>query len=479
MQTQIAPEVGEVTAILSRFIAETEYSDLPEAITDRVKKSILDTIGIIMPAAELMPDLKAAIDLRIDAGGREESAVLGYGVKLPSWAATFANGIRGHALDYADGHLEAVFRIGIATIPAALALAERRGKVSGKELITAVAVAEEFLCRLGVANARRRTTMGPWHEGILFGNFGATAAAARMLNLTADETDRALGIAYLKVGGTLAVVNPDANIRGMYAGFIGETAVMAALLAQKGIQGPRGCLGSKDGLFDVYLHGAYDRAALVDELGKEFELINLSFKPWPACAFAHPFIDAMLGIRWEYSIRADDIERIDVFYGEVVRKLRLCNPINIATGSVPTTDNDGKRSIPFNVALAALKGKVSLRDFNPEGLRDIEVLKMAEKVRGELDSALDEGQFTRKGTQLPPGKVVVTTRRGQTHTKRVDIPYGHHQNPMKFVDLVEKFRDCLSLSRRPVSARDTERVIEMILHLEDIDDIRDVIKLLA
>lgn len=479
METQVAPEVGEVTPILSRFIAETQFADLPDAIVDWVKKSILDTVGIIMPASELMPDLKAAIELRIDAGGKEESTVLGYGVKLPSYAATFANGVRGHALDYADGHLEAVFRIGIATIPAALALAERRGGISGKELITAVAVAEEFLCRLGVSNARRRTTMGPWHEGILFGNFGATAAAARMLNLSADETDRALGIAYLKVGGTLAVVNPDANIRGMYAGFVGETGVLAALLAQKGIQGPRGCLGSKDGLFDVYLHGSYDREALVDDLGKKFELSNLSFKPWPACAFAHPFIDAMLGLRAEHSIRSEDIELINVFYGQVVEKLRLCNPIDIAAGKVPTTDNDGKRSIPFNVALAALKGKISLRDFNPEGLRDVEVLKMAERVRGGLDPALDEEQFTRKGTQLPPGRVAVTTREGRTYAKLVDIPYGHHQNPMKFADLVEKFRDCLSLLRKPMSGEDTERVIEMILHLEDVRDIGEVIRLLA
>jgi 2-methylcitrate dehydratase PrpD len=479
MQTLVETGKEEVTAMLSRFIAETKYEDLPPAITDRVKKSILDTIGIIMPASELMHDLRPAIELYIEAGGKEESTVLGYGVKLPSAAATFANGVRGHALDYADGHLEAVFRIGIATIPAALALAERKGTVSGREFITAVAVAEEFLCRLGVSNARRRTTMGPWHEGILFGNFGATAAAARMLDLTAEQTDRAFGIAFLKVGGTLSVVNPDANVRGMYAGFVGETGVRAAQLAQKGIQGPRGCLESKGGLFDVHLRGIYDRESLLGGLGREFELVNLSFKPWPACAFAHPFIDAMLSLRSEHSIRTEDIEKIDVSYGAVVKKLELCNPIDVASGRVPRTDNDGKRSIPFNVALAALKGKISLRDFNSEGLRDQEVLKLAEKVRGTLDPDFDAEQFTRKGTQLPPGRVAVTNRRGQTFTKRVDIPYGHHQNPMKFEDLVDKFRDCLSLSSKPMSAQDTERVIEMILHLEDVADVREIVKLLA
>ena len=252
---KIAIEVAEVTPVLARFIAGTRYEDLPEAITDRVKNSILDTLGIIMPASELMPDLRPAIDLQIEAGGKEESTVLGYGVKLPCWAAAFANGVRGHALDYADGHLEAVFRVGISVIPAALALAERRGVVSGRELITTVAVAEELLCRLGVANARRRTQMGPWHPGIVLGNFAATAAAAKVLDLTPEQIDRAFGIAFLRTGGTLGVTAPDANIRGMYAGFVGHNGVLAALLAQRGVLGPRGCIGFEGRLVRCLLRG--------------------------------------------------------------------------------------------------------------------------------------------------------------------------------------------------------------------------------
>ena len=477
MQKQSDSEVEEVTKIVSRFISETDYDRLPPPITDRIKKSILDTLGIIVPASVLMPDVKSVIDLVIEAGGKEESTVLAYGVKLPCWEAAFANGVRGHALDYADGHLEAVFRIGISVIPAALALAERKGGVSGKELITAVAVAEEFLCRLGVAVARRRQSLGPWHEGILLGNFGATAAAAKMLNLSADQTDRAFGIAFLQAGGTLSVIAPDANIRGMYAGFVGKNGVLAALMAQRGILGPRGCLGSPDGLFDVYYRGGYDREALVDRLGSKFELINLSFKPWPACAFAHPYIDAMLNLVSDNRLRADQIERIEVFSGEMNRD--LCKPIDVAKGQVPTTTNDAKRSVPFNVAVAALKGTVSFRDFTPEGLRDPEVLRMAEKVRWVAAPEFDEEQFSKKGNQLAPGKVGVTDRQGRTFTKRTDFPYGHHFNPIKADDLIKKFRDCVAFSPRPIPAADVEHVIEAVLHLEEIPDIREIIRPLA
>ena len=478
MKEETGHELEEVTPILSRFIAETQYDQLPREITDRIKKSILDTIGIIIPASELMPDLKPPIDLYIEAGGKEESTVLAYGVKLPCWAATFANGVRGHALDYADGHLEAVFRVGISVIPAALALAERKGAVSGKELITAVGVAEEVLCRLGVSVARQRSrkSLGPWHCGILMGNFGAAAAAAKMLGLNADQTERALGIAYLQAGGTEVVVAPDCNLRGMYAGFVGKTGVLAALMAQKGLQGPRGCLGHPDGLFNVYFQGAYDRKALVGNLGSEFELINLSFKPWPACALAHTYIDAMLSLRSQHDLRAEDIVQIDVFSGEMSRG--LCQPIDVAAGQIPKTTNDAKRSIPFNVAVAALKGRVLFQDFTPEALGDPEVLAVAEKVRLVMAPEFDQASSV-KGNQLPPGKVAVTNRQGQSFSTQTDYPYGHHLNPIKAEDIVAKFKDCIAFSPRPISDQNRDRVIEKIQHLEEVSDIREIIQLLA
>ncbi len=471
MQSHAASQLEEVTPLFTNFIAGTSYHDLPQPITERVKKSILDTIGVIIPASELMPDLKKAMGIYIDAGGKPESTVLAYGVKLPAWAAAFANGVRGHSLDYADGHLEAVFRIGISCIPAALALAERRGvAIGGKELITAVAVAEEFLCRLGVSVARRRKSFGPWHCGILLGNFGATAASARMLNLTAEQTDRAFGVGFLQCGGTVGVTAPDANIRGMYAGFTSKNGVMAALMAEQGLLGPRGVLSSPDGLFDAYFQGAYDRDYLIADIGKEFELRNLSFKPWPACAFAHPFIDAMLTLRAEHSIRPEDIERIEVHSGEVTKE--FCEPVNLAAGKYPKTTNNGKRSVPFNVALAALKGKISFSDFTPEALANPEVLRMAEKVQWVHSPELEVSN------QLPPGITRIFCRQGKFE-KRVDFPYGHHHNPIKAEDVVDKFRDCLAFSPRPISNEDRERVIDMILNLEKVNDIREIIRLLA
>lgn len=477
MNNTISAQEGELTRTLSRFIADTRYDRLPEAVSERAKRSILDTMSVILPASVLMPGIKEVVDLVVEAGGKEESTVLGYGVKLPCWSAAFANGIRAHSLDYADGHLEAVFRIGVSVVPPALAIAERMGRVSGKDLIAAVAAAEEILCRLGVAVARRRRDFGPWHCGILLGYFGATASAGKVLGLTAEEIEKAFGIAFLQAGGTVGVASSEANIRGMYAGFVGQTGVNAALMAGKGILGPRDCLGSRYGLFNVYFNGEYDVQALIGGLGKKYEILNLSFKPWPACAFAHPYIDAILGLRKEYALDSENIAEIEVFSGEVNRK--LCEPIRAKEGRVPSTTNEGKRSIPFCVAVAAVKGKISFGDFTPDGLRNPEVLKTAEKVRWTLDVELDKDQFSKQGNQLPPGKIRVRTKKGEDYVRRVDFPYGHHLNPMSMSDEIEKFKDCAAFSPKRIPGSVVEQVIEAVTHLEQVPNVSDIIRLLA
>jgi len=254
-----------------------------------------------MPASELMPDLKPAIDLYIEAGGKEESTVLAYGVKLPCWAPRLPTD-QGHALDYADapgGRLPGRDQRdsggpGPRRAP---------GLVSGKELIAASG-GEELLCRLGVSVARRRKSLGrgtPHPDG----EFRRRRAAARMLNLDEDQTERPGN--RIPPGGRHEVVTaPDCNIRGCMP-VSSEDRSAGRLMAQRGCSA-RGCLGSGRPV-QCLSPGRLRPASPRRNLGSEFELVNLSFKPWPACALAHTYIDAMLGLRSEHSLRAEEIER--------------------------------------------------------------------------------------------------------------------------------------------------------------------------
>jgi hypothetical protein len=64
---------------------------------------------------------------------------------------------------------------------------------------------------------------------------------------------------------------------------------------RKGTQGIRSVFEGKAGLFNVYFEGRYDRAKMLQGLGSEFGGGSILFKPWPSCGASHGFIHATLG----------------------------------------------------------------------------------------------------------------------------------------------------------------------------------------
>jgi 2-methylcitrate dehydratase PrpD len=258
----------------------------------------------------------------------------------------------------------------------------------------------------------------------------------------------------------------------MYPGFVGSAGIIAALLAQRGILGPWGTLESRYGLFNTYFRGRYDRGVVVDGIGRQFEMANLSFKPWPSCALSHQYIDATLRIVTEQNVQPEEIESINLAVGDVCRD--LCEPIE--KRRAPETTNDAKYNIPFAVAIAALKRNVVNRDFTPEALREPAVLAMAGKTSVTFDPELNR---TGEGNSLPPGRVKIRTRNNDVYTQRVDFPYGHHRNPMTVGDLIAKFRDCATFSGVTIPRENVERVVDRVMGLEEVKDVSIIPRLLS
>jgi 2-methylcitrate dehydratase PrpD len=89
------------------------------------------------------------------AGGAKEASVIGFGGRYPVWLAALANGAMARAVDFDDGHDESMTHPSAVVVSAALAMAERQGGVDGRRLITAIALGNEILVRLGLGIARR------------------------------------------------------------------------------------------------------------------------------------------------------------------------------------------------------------------------------------------------------------------------------------------------------------------------------------
>ena len=455
------------SAILANYVANAVYEDLPEKTVEMTKMSLLDAIGVTLAAGGLCEECKAFVEIAMESGGKKESTILGFQAQVPAHMAAFANGSMAHALDFEDAHDLALVHPNAATVPAALAMAESIGKVSGKDFIASLAVGCDIVCRLGLAFNENPGEYG-WYIPPILGSFGAAAAAGKLLNL--DETGILDAFSLTLCQSTCSAelrYSPRSDIRSVRDAFAAKAGILAARLAQKGVKGFERPFEGKAGLFRLYSKGNYDGTRLIEGLGKRFEGANISFKPWPACRGTHTYIEAALHILKENALDPNDIEDIRVIVSSFNRM--LCEPEHVK--KAPQTVIDAKFSIPFTVATALYYKEVGLEHFTPERLKDKNVLQLAQKIRYDLDPGLGLRDATR-------GFLEIKTTDNKTYSKRVDRAYGHPDNPISQKAVVAKFMSCADKAKTKIPEERLKEVSKRVLSLEEIKDMRQIVELL-
>jgi 2-methylcitrate dehydratase PrpD len=464
------------TRLLAGHASTLAYEQLPKPVVERIKLCVLDTLGVSIGASTLSDEAKIVVEYVRALGGKPEARILGFGGAAPAAWAVFANGSFGHMLDYDDvgggGH------ISIATIPVALALADKKGGVTGRELITAVAAGMDIHVRLNQAIDIPDWTMAEgWFATQLFGYISGTATASRLLGLDAERIENAFGIGYTQMGGSRQMaVGTATHLRSMQAGFSGQGAVLAAELAQRGIVGSREIVEGRYGIFHNYVRTKRpDWDAIVERLGQHFPMLDVhGFKVWPACGYTRPTNAAALALRTEHRIAPADVHAITISGGTGATRL-LSEPLELKRR--PRLSIDGKYSIPFTTAVMMVKGAVTLRDYTEEGLRDPAVLAMADRIsyRVDTDAPLPVGG----SSSVSRPTVEIRLEDGRVLSRKVDSVPGDPRNPVTREMLEAKFRDCVSFAAVPLAGRNVDAAIELIRDLENMSDVREITRLLT
>lgn len=467
VETTLPQDIGYT---LAANVNSLRYEEIPDAVVDVTKKTILDTLGIIIGGSGAGGGVKEVVDLVKAGGGSEESSVIGFNFKTNAWSAAFAMGAMAHALDYDNVHDDAFTHPSSSTVPAALAVAERT-QANGREILTAMALGDDLHCRLAYSLSRvgDPARQGLWMPPLVLGGFAAAAVSARLLGLDIERTVNAFGITLTRTGGPLEIVLDPGPLRGLYAAFPAMTGVLSAFMAHQGISGIKTCFEGRAGLYNTYFRGIYDRASLTKDLGRVFEGAGVSFKPWPCCRFTNPYVDATLQMVKEHNILPKDIAEIRAHY-EAENVRTCCEPV--AARQCPQSPPEAKLSLPFTIAMAAALRKMEIGDFCPENIKSQELLDLARKVVPKYDPALKSHSKT-----MLPAVVEIMTLDGSVFSRRVDLVYGHPQNPMSWGDLIRKFKDCVMCGAKQIPEKHIDQAIEQILNLEHVTDIREIINL--
>ncbi|ANI80131.1 MmgE/PrpD family protein [Sphingobium sp. EP60837] len=449
----------------AEFVSSCRYEDLPPEAVEAAKKSILDLLGVSLAAAGTVPAVATVIDLVRESGGKPESTVLGFGGKVPSVMAALANGAMAHCLDFDDvapdgNHASSTL------IPTVFAAAEHQGGISGKDLITAVAIGQDLFLRMRRSLQQRMD----WLVTTVLGVFSATAGAAYVLSLDTDQVAHALGIASLGSCGTLELrFGTNSDLGELYAGFIAKSALLSALLAKRGVTGTQKVFEGQAGIMRVYFDDEYDRTKILEGLGTIFGGSTMQYKPWPVCGIANTYIHAVLELVRNHGLRPDDIVEIRPYIGDFQQ--RMSYPLE--ERRQPACSMDARFSLPFCLAAAATYGEVKIEHFTEAGLRDPKVLETAQKIVPINDSSLDW-----KG-EMPNARVEIDTRSGETLAGSGDGTLGGKNHPMEWEHIIAKFVSCAALAPIPISPAKINEAVEMARSLETLSDGTELLRKLS
>jgi 2-methylcitrate dehydratase PrpD len=391
-----------------------------------------------------------------ELGGEPEASVIGLDGGLPAANAAFANAMLCHGLDFDDTHSDSVSHVSTVVVPAALAAAEARAS-TGREVLTAIVAGNEIVTRVGMATPGAFHERG-FHPTAICGIFGATAAVARLRELSVGDAASALGIAGSMASGLFAYLDDATATKPIHPAWAAHGALVATRLAELGAEGPPGVLENRFGVYHAFVGTRIDLEPQLADLGERWETPRIAFKPYPACHFIHGSLGATASL--VDALDPDEIEEVVVTVPEPGVSLVL-EPVEAKVA--PRTDYEGKFSLQFSTAAMLVHGRVGLATYTPDALSDPRVLDLARKVRYETtEYASYPAAF--------PGGVRIVLRDGRT--LEADMPHqlGGPENPMTETQVRDKFRENAALA-----GGGFERLEETVLALEEASDVRGLL----
>lgn len=427
---QVGEDESGIADLLAKMVCEREI-DSPTALTN-AKRGFFDWLGVTLAGSREPAPMAVLAMAQSQFAAGDATCLVGDGARLSATGAAIVNGTAAHVLDYDDiglsiGHPSAV----IAT--AGLAVAEAID-ASGRELLDAMVVGYEVAHRF--AALPPDSMSGPYQRGYhgtsLYGIFGATATAARLLGLSAEQTAIALGMAASESAGLR--VNFGTMTKPYHAGAASSSGIRCALLAGQDFTSCRRAIEDDFGWFDVIGRSGtlHNLAAGLD--GPFAIEQGLWFKSYPCCGANHYAIDGLLWLREAHELESEDIAEVEVTVHQ-----RLLDDVLVF--SWPESGMQGKFCLAYNVTAALVDGRVGIRTFDDANLDRLAADRSRVVIHGVTEG--DVRDATVRVRTWDGRRLVTTTTDGRRGTGEPGerVLHGMETDPLTWTELAMKFRD--------------------------------------
>jgi 2-methylcitrate dehydratase PrpD len=436
-----------LSQVLGRLIAETDPNAIPSAAFTRAKVSLLHNlcVGLIGRPRETVAHRMAA---RFWAHPAEASLLHGGG-KASAEGAAFANTALLNVRSQDDTHPASTSHPGSPTMGAALALAEA-GDASGQACLAAIVLGYEVLCRIGRDFDHLITARG-FRAASVLAVFGATAAGASLLRLSAGQAAHALGLASNVAGGLAQVWLEGSGEAPFQLAFAARNGITAARAASCGATAAAAAFEGKSGLFRAFAGTGEPPEEALAATGR-WQVEEATLKPYPVCAILQGPVSALLALQARHGLPPDAV-------GDVAVRL------NPGEAGYPGVDHAGpfassiatKMSAQFSLALALRERRVTLDGL--ERVADPGLLALAQRISVHPDPAIAQRLC----------RIEVRLRDGQLLEAVIDTPVGQPS-----LDVLSVFARDLA-PEMGATLSDVDRLIAAVGDLDRAPDTRELI----
>jgi 2-methylcitrate dehydratase len=445
---------------LADYACSLEFDDLSGNVVHEVKRRVIDSLGCALGAWNEEP-CTIARNVVSEFSAKNGATVIGTKHQAPPDWAAFANGCCIRYFDYNDTYLSKEPAHPSDNLAAVLAIGESVG-ATGKEIITAAAIAYEVQCRLcDAASIRARGWDHP-----TYGSFSTALACAKLMRLDPERTRHAVNIAGVAgMGMRQSRVGELSHWKGVAFANAARHGVYSALLARAGMTGPAPIFEGQMG-FEKQL------GVSLGDLGKVFTktaeavpgegpasmILKTSIKYWPAEYHSQSAIEAALFLRNQIKdlsqVKTMVIESHDAsvdIIGSEPEKWR------------PQQRETADHSLPYITAVALIDGEVTDKQFAPERFTETGIVSFLQGVIVERNDELSALY-----AEAVANIVHVNLADGRTLTKRVDYPLGNAKNRLKDSELEGKF---FSLAAPKIGKEGADKVVELAWKLDEATDV--------
>jgi 2-methylcitrate dehydratase PrpD len=436
-----------VTRLLAEYVAAASPEQLPQEVRKEATRTFLNWLGCAIGGCR-HEAVEAALAALLPFSGPGTASILGRGERVDPLHASLINGISSHVFDFDDTHLRTVIHPAGPLAGALLAYAQHV-PVSGPDFINALVLGAEVSCRVGNAVFPEHYDVG-WHITGSTGSLGAAAAVGKLLGLDAERMSWALGIAASQPVGLREQFG--SMTKSFHPGRAAQNGMTAALMAAKGYTASEQSLEAKRGWLSV-LSTRHDSREITEGLGRRYEILANTYKPFACGIVLHPSIDACIQLYKQGGFAIADIREVGLRVHPLVLEL---------TGKMKPRDGlEGKFSVYHAAAVALIEGDGGENQFSDRAVTDPQIIALRQKVHAVIDP------------NLAPDAAHLTLTLADGRKLESDVPHaiGSLARPMTDQDLERKFTGLASEHLKPEGI---EKLLSLCWKIETLGEVSKI-----